>query len=480
MADAQADASSVGSATASPAPAGNESVAKSKLKVTTTKAERRAKQEAQRAAKADRLATDGKAPRKQQGPPPKSSEKSVLMPRGSEHQSEHHRMKPSAQADDPKVQAKQLKKLAQHNILQRPGETKCRLFSHLHQHLRNFPLTTHMPMDNADIHKSVLKLGIMYADYSIRGSNARCIALLRVLKEMILDYTTPKEKEMARDLESRLKPQISFLNTCRLISPSMGNAIKHIKVCISQLPPDLPEEESKDRLILELQRYESEKISLADAAIVQFGEQKITDGDVIMTFAYSTIVHKILRQAHRSGKRFRVLVVDSRPLYEGNLMLNYLHADGIQCSHLLLNATNYIMKTATKVLMGASTVLSNGHCISRVGTAMIAMMAKKCEVPVLIACETYKFSERVQTDAIVFNELGDPNDLVSTSCIRSAVKCHQAKAGKPLEHWDANPNLALVNPLFDVTPPAYISLLLTELGPLPCSSVPVVLRVKTP
>ena len=44
----------------------------------------------------------------------------------------------------------------------------------------------------------------------------------------------------------------------------------------------------------------------------------------------------------------------------------------------------------------------------------VALVAKSCNVPVLVCCETYKFSERVQTDSFVFNELGDPDDLVAT------------------------------------------------------------------
>lgn len=44
--------------------------------------------------------------------------------------------------------------------------------------------------------------------------------------------------------------------------------------------------------------------------------------------------------------------------------------------------------------------------MSRIGTAQIALMAKAFNVPVLVACETHKSSERVLTDSIVYNELG--------------------------------------------------------------------------
>lgn len=60
----------------------------------------------------------------------------------------------------------------------------------------------------------------------------------------------------------------------------------------------------------------------------------------------------------------------------------------------------------TKVLLGAHALLANGYVMSRVGTAQIALIAKSYNVPVLVCCETHKFSERVQTDAFVFNEIG--------------------------------------------------------------------------
>ena len=61
----------------------------------------------------------------------------------------------------------------------------------------------------------------------------------------------------------------------------------------------------------------------------------------------------------------------------------------------------------SKVLIGAHAVLANGYVMSRVGTSLIALVARSYNVPVLVCCETYKFCDRVQTDAFVINELGE-------------------------------------------------------------------------
>lgn len=39
-------------------------------------------------------------------------------------------------------------------------------------------------------------------------------------------------------------------------------------------------------------------------------------------------------------------------------------------------------------------------------------------------------------------------------------------------------SLGLLNLVYDVTPPDFVDLVITDLGMIPCTSVPVVLRVK--
>lgn len=110
--------------------------------------------------------------------------------------------------------------------------------------------------------------------------------------------------------------------------------------------------------------------------------------------------------AHRDGKNFKVIIVDSRPLLEGREMLRTLVREGIDCIYGLINSVSFIMNKATKVLLGAHALLANGYVMSRVGTAQVALIAQNFNKPVLVCCETYKFCERVQTDCFVYNEIG--------------------------------------------------------------------------
>ena len=75
--------------------------------------------------------------------------------------------------------------------------------------------------------------------------------------------------------------------------------------------------------------------------------------------------------------------------------------------------------------------------------------------------ETYKFTERVQTDSFVYNELLDPEDLVKTE----------------LADWRDHNSLCLLNLVYDLTPATMVDSIVTEISEIPPTSVPVVLRL---
>ncbi len=127
------------------------------------------------------------------------------------------------------------------------------------------------------------------------------------------------------------------------------------------------------------------------------------------------------------------------------------------------------------------------------GTAQVAnIVASVAHTPVLVCAETYKFWERAQSDAFEFNELGDPDDIWrgprgSQDDWKKPRNDSVVLASLPdgIEEWrnkvtttTHKPNLRLLNLAYDVVPPELVSAVVTELGILPTTSVPVVLRVK--
>uniref|UniRef100_A0A8D0F5I0 Eukaryotic translation initiation factor 2B subunit delta n=1 Tax=Strix occidentalis caurina TaxID=311401 RepID=A0A8D0F5I0_STROC len=151
----------------SPRPAGGKSKAE-------LRAERRAKQEAERAQKQAKKAELGQAA---------AAAKPRLTP--TEPQSVVKRLPEHVQVDDPAAQRKLAKKLERQQVpLRQDYGTKVNLFSHLHQYSRKKPLTQQMSIPSTVIHPAVVRLGLQYSQGIINGSNARCIALLEVFKQV--------------------------------------------------------------------------------------------------------------------------------------------------------------------------------------------------------------------------------------------------------------------------------------------------------
>ncbi|XP_052174847.1 uncharacterized protein LOC127789851 isoform X2 [Diospyros lotus] len=459
------------------------------LKEKTTKAERRALQEAQRAAKAaakegkksfaaaggvtvvrEQTAKSVKQPSQKTDGPPVASSFAASENKGSDRPPEKDRKKdmppPRMQFDD-KNRVEKAKRRAVVN--QTEAKNRVELFRHLpqYEHGTQLPDLEARLFQLEHIHPAVYKVGLQYLAGDIVGGNARCVAMLQAFQEAIKDYRTPERKTLTRDMTAKINSYISFLIECRPLSISMGNAIRFLKARIAKLSLNFSESEAKSSLCSDIDHFLSEKIALADKVIVGHATTKIRDGDVLLTYGSSSVVEMILLYAHELGKQFRVVVVDSRPKLEGQALLRRLVLKGINCTYTHINAVSYIMHEVTGVFLGAASVLSNGTVYSRIGTACVAMVAHAFQVPVLICCEAYKFHDRVQLDSICSNELGDPH-IVSKVPGRVDVDY--------LNNWTNKENLQLLNLLYDATPSDYISMIITDYGMVPPTSVPVIVR----
>ncbi|KAI1007966.1 putative translation initiation factor eIF-2B subunit delta [Podosphaera aphanis] len=340
------------------------------------------------------------------------------------------------------------------------GEDKTvEFFRHLYK-----SRTTSIAGVSKEVHPAVLALGLQMNSYTICGSCARLVATLQAFKRVIESYTTPPMNSLTRHLSSHvLSPQIDYLSSCRPLSISMGNAIRWLKLEVSKTDPSTPDAEAKKNLCNSIDDFIRERVTYADQVISKSAALKIRDGDVIMTYAKSVTVQQALYLAHKDGKKFRVIVVDSRPLHEGKYLAAALARLGLEVKYCLLNGLSHNIQHVTKVFLGAHAMMSNGRLFSRIGTALVAMEANSADKPVIVLCETIKFTEKVALDSIVHNEVAPADELVIP--------------GGVLEGWHDVSRLQLCNPLYDVTPAEYIQMIVTESGNVPPTSVPVLHRL---
>jgi translation initiation factor eIF-2B subunit delta len=398
---------------------------------------------------------------------------------GSQDTQSHHK-RTSSQSQQMPIRS-QPPRSDEPNSAPKKENKQVQLFSHLYTQPRRHTIEG----VSKDVHPAVLALGFQMSSYEICGSSARCVAMLLAFKEAISEYTTPSGTSLARHMTSHyLSPQIDFLKSCRPISESMGNAIRWLKKLVVEIDPSTPEQEAKDDLCQKIEIFIRERITITDQAIAESASHQIKTGSVVLTYAKSSIVEKTILEAHAAKKQFRVVVVDSRPLFEGKKLATSLMNAGLEVEYLPFSAISHAVKQASVVLLGAHSMLSNGRLQSRVGTASLAMQASKLDIPVIVCCESVKFSGRVALDSIVLNEVALAEELLlptSTTPGTPAAKegDEEEKEGKlkQLSDWRDIPNLQLLNLMYDTTPAEYIRMVICEYGSLPPSSVPVVHRI---
>ena len=71
----------------------------------------------------------------------------------------------------------------------------------------------------------------------------------------------------------------------------------------------------------------------------------------------------------------------------------------------------------------------------------------------------------MQLDSIVDNELLNPDELIETD-----------KGARVLRDWRDMEHLKLLNIAYDITPSKFITMIVTEVGMMPPTSVPVIIR----
>lgn len=198
----------------------NEKIAKSKSEL---RAERRAKQEAQRAAKELEKSQKIKS---------KVSDKVVTQGK----KVEAGETIPVAKTKEEEAVKKVVKKVTGSGVINH----EMNLFKHLY-HARE-QCHVDVPVVNSHLHPAIVRLGVQYKDKVIVGSNARCVAFLSALKQLICDYERPSQADFTRGLESAFQESMAYLHYCRPLAVSMQNALKHIKWKMNQLSRNLSDD----------------------------------------------------------------------------------------------------------------------------------------------------------------------------------------------------------------------------------------------
>jgi translation initiation factor eIF-2B subunit delta len=105
--------------------------------------------------------------------------------------------------------------------------------------------------------------------------------------------------------------------------------------------------------------------------------QNEDEEDIILTYGGVQLLQTVFAEAKEKKMKFRVVVADSGPDFEGREMVKFLSNHGIKVTYTLISGVSFLIDKVTKVFIGASSVLSNGAVITKVGTSMMSTIAKR-------------------------------------------------------------------------------------------------------
>lgn len=191
--------------------------------------------------------------------------------------------------------------------------------------------------------------------------------------------------------------------------------------------------------------------------IADIAARQIPDDAVIMTHCNSEAAIACIVRAHQEGKVREVYATEVRPRNQGYITIQMLSDAGIPVNFIVDSAARMFMPKVDLVITGTDAVTANGAVVNKIGTSQIALCAHEARKPFIVAAETYKFAPRTI--------LGERIPIEW----RSAEEVTGSERTLPA-------SVTVKNPAFDVTPPAYVDLIVTEIGAFAPSYAPFVIR----
>jgi translation initiation factor 2B subunit (eIF-2B alpha/beta/delta family) len=191
----------------------------------------------------------------------------------------------------------------------------------------------------------------------------------------------------------------------------------------------------------------------ARARIAQYGASIIPEKGIVFTFTLSETVLRTLREAWKQGKKFRVLITESRPNNDGLMTAELLSRDGVAVEVSVDACIGELVSQADVMFVGAEAIMADGSAVCKVGTYPSALLAKKFGIPVFVVVDTMKFN--------VTSSLGLP---LWMDPLESKQVLGQGDPG----------GAKVIGHLFDRTPPELLHGIVTERGilsPAACTTV---------
>ncbi|MDD1675124.1 MAG: ribose 1,5-bisphosphate isomerase [Methanomicrobiales archaeon] len=284
----------------------------------------------------------------------------------------------------------------------------------------------------------------------IRGAGRIARAAVEALRSHALSLPGTDLEEFARKVQEGAE----ILTSTRPTAVSLPNAV-HCVLRGLQEARDV--EEAKQMLVERADSFLRESLHAVER-IGALGAHHISAGDVILTHCNSEAALSCIITAHREGKDITVYATEVRPGNQGLITIRALNDADIPTHYIVDSAARFYINTVDLVMVGADAVMVNGAVVNKIGTAPLALAAHEARTSFVVAAETYKFAPRTVLGELIEIEERDPEEVL------------------PRHLREALPRVTVHNPVFDITPPNYIDLIVTEKGAFPPSLAYIIIR----
>ncbi len=199
------------------------------------------------------------------------------------------------------------------------------------------------------------------------------------------------------DLEFDFKFMCKVMEATRPTAVNLFWAVERMRASLLKAKAETKDViEIKQRLVSEALAIFNEDIA-SNRALGKFGGELIADGATVLTHCnagalatagdYGTALG-VIRGAIDAGKRVAVIADETRPFLQGARLTAWeLAQDNIPVTVITDNMAGHVMKQGKIdcVVVGADRIAANGDTANKIGTYMVAVLAKQHNIPFYVA-----------------------------------------------------------------------------------------------
>jgi len=148
---------------------------------------------------------------------------------------------------------------------------------------------------------------------------------------------------------------------------------------------------SNNELFIEfLRNYENEERILITKIFTKI-YKKLPSVKTLLTISKSGTVINVLKLWHEKRKNLKIIITESHPANEGQLMAKELLKIGLNVQVITDAMSGIFVPKADAVIIGADVVLNNGNVINKTGSVSLALLCKHYKKPFYVLAAKSKF-----------------------------------------------------------------------------------------